>query len=207
MTFTFQTFIQLIGNKTVFNIIAYLHGIGMALTGRKIATMLGLSHYAVNTALMRLQTLGLVDAQQAGRAFLYTLNRDHMLIQHGFNQFFHTLRHWREEIGAYYMERLPTKPQAIILFGSAARGEMTEKSDLDLLFVYDAREGVEARLDEVLALNQMIHRLWGLAPVPLVMSALQFRAGARETAGLIPTLVKEGVSIAGVTVTELLYPV
>ena len=33
-----------------------------------------------------------------------------------------------------------TKPQAIILFGSAARGEITEDSDLDILVIQDTRK-------------------------------------------------------------------
>ena len=40
-------------------------------------------------------------------------------------------------------------PQAIILFGSAARGEMTSDSDLDLLIVRETRVGYFDRVREI----------------------------------------------------------
>ena len=41
-----------------------------------------------------------------------------------------------------------TKPQAIILFGSAARGEMTEDSDLDILMIKRTKKPFDDRMRE-----------------------------------------------------------
>lgn len=43
------------------------------------------------------------------------------------------------------------KPQAIILFGSAARGEMTEDSDLDFLVVIDTDKPFTDRMRDLRA--------------------------------------------------------
>ncbi len=42
-------------------------------------------------------------------------------------------------------------PQAIILFGSAARGEMGKDSDLDLLVVMDSKETISERSGDLRA--------------------------------------------------------
>ncbi|HLA04267.1 hypothetical protein A2W45_01230 [Candidatus Curtissbacteria bacterium RIFCSPHIGHO2_12_41_11] len=45
------------------------------------------------------------------------------------------------------VERLKkTKPQAIILFGSAARGKMTEDSDLDILVIKKTKKSFTDRM-------------------------------------------------------------
>jgi len=48
------------------------------------------------------------------------------------------------------VERLKkTKPQAIILFGSAARGEMTEDSDLDILVIKKTKKSFTDRMRDM----------------------------------------------------------
>ena len=42
-----------------------------------------------------------------------------------------------------------TKPQAIILFGSAARGEMTEDSDLDILVIKKTKKSFTDRMRDM----------------------------------------------------------
>lgn len=168
--------------------------------------MVGLSHQAVNLALGRLEECGLVDAQPAGRAYLYSLNREHIFVQHGFDQLLTAFVNWPLLVGRYYMEHLPIAPQAILLFGSYARGQATAKSDLDLLLVYMESDFGSQRLDEVIALNAAVQRLCGIAPAPMAMSTTQFRTDAQSGQGLVPNIVREGRSIAGHTITELLQP-
>jgi len=102
-------------------------------SGRELARRTGRSNTGVQHVLNRLVDEGLVDRQEAGRAFLYTLNHDHLLapavheIARPRSQLVHRLRellgHWEKP------------PVHASLFGSAARGDGDASSDIDVLIV------------------------------------------------------------------------
>jgi len=62
------------------------------------------------------------------------------------------------------------KPKCIILFGSRARGEASEDSDLDVMVV---EENVANRIDEMVRLNRLVRSL-DIAVDLLVVSAEKF---------------------------------
>lgn len=81
----------------------------------------------------RLAEHGLVDRQEAGRALLYTLNRDHLAapavsVLAGMRS--ELLRRLRDVIKGWEVA-----PVQVSLFGSAARGEGSTESDIDLFIV------------------------------------------------------------------------
>lgn len=104
------------------------------LTGRKVAALARRgSQPAVQAILDRLVEHGVVLAQPAGSAVLYTLNRDHLLagaVLVAVAARESLLARLRQQIGAWPVSAVHTS-----LFGSAARGEAGPKSDLDVLVV------------------------------------------------------------------------
>lgn len=106
-----------------------------ALTGRAVAGLLRTpaSTSGVQKALDDLVRNGLVTSEPAGRAKLYTLNREHVAYS-AIDQ----LAHLREIL----LARLRTEAESweqpavsVWLFGSTARGQGGPDSDLDLLVV------------------------------------------------------------------------
>lgn len=87
----------------------------------------------IRKTLHRLVREGIVDEQQAGRASLYRLNRDHLAagpiiaIANLRGTFVDRLRS--------EMQSWPSPPTFAALFGSAATGTMTERSDIDLFIL------------------------------------------------------------------------
>ena len=60
-------------------VLTVLAGTTRPLTGREIARLTGrTSHSGVMAVLDRLCNQGIVDREEAGRAFLFTLNREHL---------------------------------------------------------------------------------------------------------------------------------
>jgi len=55
-----------------------LHATTRPLTGRRLATLAGASHTAVNAILGRLTRAGVVLVERQGNAVLYRANRDHV---------------------------------------------------------------------------------------------------------------------------------
>jgi predicted nucleotidyltransferase len=104
------------------------------LTGREVARLTGRrSHAGVLDVLNRLAEHGLVEREEAGKAFLYTLNRDHLAAPA-----VDILAGMRIELLARLsdsIEAWQVAPSHVSLFGSAARGEGDTESDIDLFIV------------------------------------------------------------------------
>ncbi len=109
-------------------------------TGRQVHQLAGRgTEQGVRNALERLVAQGMVLRSQAGSSYLYELNRRHLAAPHVVG-----LATVRDELFARWrqlIEGWPLRPRAVVLFGSAARGEMQLDSDIDLLVVVD--EGTE----------------------------------------------------------------
>jgi predicted nucleotidyltransferase len=112
------------------------------LTGREVHRLSRVgSEAGVRRVLSRLEAHGVVHATKAGQAVLYTANRDHLTWPA-----IELLARIRESL----LERLRTElrswsigPVTAALFGSAARGDGTHSSDIDLLVVRPAGIGEE----------------------------------------------------------------
>jgi predicted nucleotidyltransferase len=115
-------------------VLATLARTSRPLTGREVARLTGrTSHGGVLDVLKRLSQHGLVDRQEAGKAFLFTLNRNHLAapavdILAGMRT--ELLNRMRDSIDAWEIA-----PVHVSLFGSAARGEGDTESDIDLFVV------------------------------------------------------------------------
>jgi predicted nucleotidyltransferase len=115
-------------------VLAVLAGTTRPLTGREVARLTGrASHRGVAEVLSRLVEHGLVERQEAGRALLYTLNREHLAapaveILAGMRA--ELLSRIRDLVGAWKTTAIHAS-----IFGSAARGEGTTQSDIDLFVV------------------------------------------------------------------------
>ena len=115
-------------------VLAVLAGTTRPLTGREVARLTGrTSHRGVAEVLSRLVEHGLVKRQEAGRALLFTLNREHLAapaveILAGMRA--ELLRRIRKLVGAWEMAA-----DHISIFGSTARGDGDTQSDIDVFVV------------------------------------------------------------------------
>ena len=104
------------------------------LTGREVARLAGRhSHSGVADALHRLTEHGLINRQDAGRAALFTLNRDHVaapVVEAIANLRNELFRRLREAI-----EGWAAAPLHASVFGSTARGDGNTASDIDIFVV------------------------------------------------------------------------
>lgn len=125
------------------DVLAVLAGAEEAFSGRRIHRLVGHgSEPGVRKAVERLVGQGIVLRSQAGKAKLYRLNREHVAAA-GIEMLAAT----RSELMARLREvvsRWEVAPRAVVLFGSAARGEAGPDSDVDLLVIRDASVDEEA---------------------------------------------------------------
>lgn len=110
-----------------------LHGSTRALTGRRLAVLAGASHTAVNAILSRLASAGVVFAEQQGSAVLYRENRDHVAwpaIEALAGMRSAALAAMTAEVTSW-----DVVPVTALCFGSFARGDGDEHSDIDVLLL------------------------------------------------------------------------
>jgi predicted nucleotidyltransferase len=83
--------------------------------------------------------------------------------------------------------------ERVILFGSAARGQMTEDSDLDVLVVSETRERFHDRISSVLRAVRELSYGMPLAPIVLTPRELQARLDRGDQ--FIAEVVETGVDL------------
>lgn len=79
--------------------------------------------------------MGVVTRLPAGRAYLYSLNRRSYLVSKVLLPAFQHEAGWLEELGHAVYRLGPKSIDAVLLYGSWARGRAGRKSDVDLLVV------------------------------------------------------------------------
>jgi predicted transcriptional regulator len=110
-------------------------------SGRELARRTERSNTGVQHVLDRLVDQGLVERMEAGRAFLYTLNYDHLLasaVQEMAGARTELVRRLRELLSHWGKPLVHAS-----LFGSAARGDGDAQSDIDIFIVRSAEVSVD----------------------------------------------------------------
>jgi Nucleotidyltransferase domain len=140
-------------------VLEVLAGTTRPLTGREVHRLAGAgSPNGVRRVLMRLAEQGLVHAEEHAAAVFYVANRNHVAwpaveMLAGLRRTLLDLL--RAELGSWR----PPKPVHASLFGSAARGEGDEQSDIDVLLVRPEGVGEDQPpwADQV---DHLRHQVW-----------------------------------------------
>lgn len=104
------------------------------MSGRELARLVGMAQTGVRRTLQRLTEHGLVNEEAAGRrTFVYTLNRQHLAVDPAIA--LTRLRHTLIERITQRMETWELQPSHASIFGSAARGDGSTESDVDIFIV------------------------------------------------------------------------
>ncbi len=186
-------------------VLSVLAGTNRPLTGREIARLLGRpSHSGVSAALDRLVVQGMVAREEAGRAFLFTLNREHLAapaaeLLAGLRD--ELLRRIRDAV-----DQWEVKPEHLSLFGSAARGDGSTDSDIDLFVVrpeaVDPQNTVwRAQLD-LFAIQ--IERWTGNPARIAEMGQSETALLRKERPTIVDELRSDAITLAGVEASTLL---
>jgi predicted nucleotidyltransferase len=177
-------------------------------SGREAQKLAGVSsdngtRHALNT----LADLGVLSQQRLRGTHLYSVNRDHHLIaplQALFAAESQRLSMLRDALRNGFEEQgLLAHVKCAILFGSAARGEARPDSDLDVLFVADANDVVEAVEGVAIDLQGVVFMRLGVSLAPITLPLARFRE--RHAAGdpLLREIETEGRVLLGAGVPEL----
>lgn len=158
------------------------------LTGRQIHGLVSdkFSLSPVQEALRSLDQLGLIDTRTVGRAGLHSINEEHFAITH--------LRSLVDPIGVLrdiIEEMTDERVEAVIIFGSIARGESTGSSDVDLAVV--AAEGWERGIE----LEDAVHARLGNDCEALVFTPEEFARLTQSDEPVVHDIRRDGIALFG----------
>jgi predicted nucleotidyltransferase len=186
-------------------VLQVLAGTTMALTGRQVAVLAGRrSHAGVLRVLNRLTEQGLVDRVELNRAFLFTLNREHLaypavVTLTGMKvALFDNLRH---ELAAWEVP-----PIHASLFGSTARGDGDTQSDIDLFIVRPNEVDQEDRQwrEQLSALETKVSRWTGNRAAALDVPHSEVERLVAQDRPIVAELRTDAIALAGPPIAELL---
>jgi predicted nucleotidyltransferase len=186
-------------------VVLVLRGTTRPLTGREVARLVRAgSQPAVNTALRRLAEEGVATAVEAGNAYLYTLNREHLATPA--LELLAAIpaeleRRIRSEVAEWTIV-----PAHVSVFGSAARRDGDTRSDVDLFIVRPARLSEDdvrwrAQLER---LSDRIYAWTGNHAGLSEVAAADVRRLRREHPPIVGELQRDAITLAGPTPAELL---
>jgi DNA-binding transcriptional ArsR family regulator len=168
------------------------------LTGREVARLVRAgSQPTVNATLRRLSEEGLVRAEEAGNAYLYTFNREHLAapaVELLADVRAELEQRLRGEIAGWQVP-----PVHLSIFGSAARGDGDATSDIDI-FVIRPRNVPEddPRWREQLArLSDRVLAWTGNHAGLSEVSETDMRRLRRERPPVVDELTHDAITIAG----------
>jgi predicted nucleotidyltransferase len=99
----------------------------------------------------------------------------------------------RRRVAEDLLSRLSSyKPEAVIFFGSFARNESDELSDIDLVIIKDTQEDFFSRIRSVMRILDL-----KMAIDVLVYTPEEFQSMQSQGNGLIETLMEEGIRFDG----------
>jgi hypothetical protein len=163
------------------------------------------SQAAAQIVLSRLADQGLVFVEEAGRARLYTLNRDHIAaapIAELANLRLDLFRRLRDEVFEFWRPQ----PLHVSVFGSAARGDGDSDSDIDIFLVRpdSIDEGDGKWRGQVEALAHNVFRWSGNHAGIAEVSEGDLERLRHDRPAIVASLRADAVDIAGKPLRALL---
>ncbi len=177
-------------------------------SGREIARQAGLSAPSCHEALKKLDARGLVRLRRVSNMHLYALNGDSYLVQNAFAPLFEAQEALPRQIDALVKRTLAGSSQdgilTIVIFGSMARGTPRLGSDLDVLVVLRGRRNAKQLESRIENLRLLLFKRFHLSLSPYVQTVSELRRKHERKLPLIQEILKDGRTICGQDIKELL---
>lgn len=184
-------------------VLRVLWGVKVPMTAAEVARRTRMTHPGTASVLRRFVDYSLVDSSPAGRGHTYWLNRENVYVDTMLDPVFSAER----EIPEMMLEaiRLDFEDRgaiSIVLFGSYARGDQDETSDVDVMVV-TLNSRLKTEIDHDLpAIIDAFSRTFGASLSVIVHDPEEASLLAQRAPGLYESLVTDGVCLAGLSIAE-----
>lgn len=171
---------------------------------REVVRRTDLSPYTVHTYLKEFLNNDLLAVKERGRMKFFRINLENKQILKIFEMFevdktiafkkkYATIARIMNEFTKRLFDNLGENLSIIILFGSAARGEMKKSSDIDVLIVVKDKVKAEKVIKKI---SKEVYS-YGNEIIPVLMSIGEFRNGMRAQRDFFKTLWEDRLILFG----------
>jgi predicted nucleotidyltransferase len=189
-------------NRPLATVTPTLDGDVLAVLARQEATFTTgqihriLDHYSeegIRKVLLRLARQGIVQSTRLGGAYAYQLNREHLAAD-PIIELARLAQRLFKEIEDY-LENWDPQAEYAAIFGSAARGTMTEESDIDILLVRADNAPIGIWDAQVSALSYDVSKWTGNDVRALEYTVSELLAARHDP--VLHNVMKDGLTVAG----------
>lgn len=187
---------SVLGSRSLVRVLRVLNGVSAPLNATQIAERARLSKVAAGNALAHLSAIGLVQSSPVGRATVHTLNRENAIVERIVSPVFEAEQAMPDLLESELKGVFAETAESIILFGSWARGEQDQVSDVDVVFVSKraAKNELECVADEY---GLRFRRRFGVTLSPLIYSPDEARELPLRAPALFESIARDAVVFAG----------
>jgi predicted nucleotidyltransferase len=170
-----------------------LNKYAVGITGREVSRAAGLSIKNCFNALNDLENLGIISRVRGGRDHLFTLNRDHFIVNKALLPLFEIEKNYFDFVISDIKKKLKSKTLTVYIFGSVARKEEDISSDLDLAIVYETKLQKETATELVSELVHLLHKKYFITLSPFLISKNEFIRRLKKNKSPVNAIVREGI--------------
>lgn len=168
---------------------------GGRFTGRQLADFVGYSHTQTITVLGQLEAQGLVNRQHVGRAHLFTIVDENIIVSEILLPAFCLERHLLNLLADMFYDAMGNKLNNIILFGSVARAEETTSSDVDLLLIFRNGTNLEKAEEEAFKISSEAYSRFGCHVQMILVTRDEYNMKLKRKQGFWRDLPTEGTEL------------
>jgi len=155
----------------------------------------GSSSGTIFPGLRSLVSLRMILVRKIGKTKLYKINERSPMYPK-LKELFKKEESMLLDIAKEFVSELDKKNiKAIILFGSVARGDITEKSDIDILIVTINGQGIKKRVSK---LTEMFMEKYDIEVMPIYMTQKELKDRRAKFDRFIINVIKEGNVLFGI---------
>jgi len=147
----------------------------VGISGREVARRAKVNDRNCRIVLGRLNLLGVVVFDGAGKFPLYRLNRRHLFFKLLIEPIFSAEPKIQSELFQFLTRSLKGHCLWAGIFGSVSKKTDTASSDLDLLLITKSRMQEESAYKKISALQNEVAEKWGLTLAPLVITTSDWK--------------------------------
>lgn len=199
----------ILSSSSKLRLLRVLHGMRSPVSGREAAGAAGVAVQPAQRSLADLVALGVVHRDDTRSQYLYTLNRENVLVQRALGPLFQAEQ---ARVGEVFRDlaraaagRVGKSVAGMYLFGSAARGKDRVGSDFDVLAVASAPRYVDAVHKTLAQSAAQLYTRYGLRLSVLVLDLAKLRTMHADGDALISDLLRENRRITGKRLEEIVH--
>jgi predicted nucleotidyltransferase len=182
-----------------------LENYAVGISGREVARIAGLTPKNCLITLSMLEELGIVKRVRGGREHLFTLNREHFLVNEILIPVLAAERKYVELISKEISRSLRKHTISVYVFGSVVRKEETIDSDYDICILYNTETNKKKIEERLTQLSTRLKKKFGVSLAPFYITKIEFAKRAKAGKSPVKDIIKEGIHISGLKIKELLH--